>query len=103
MSAALRKASKLYRAFRERPAARARKIEFVAPQALTVMGHVDAIEYSTTHGRRAQPYRHDFAPGSKPLLAADPRTGKLFLIGGRYRVTGRGIVDRDARGRDILD
>lgn len=97
------RAVKLYRAFRERAPTRAIKLTARLPSALTVMGHVDAIEYTTSHGRKGQPYRHDFAPGSKPLLCADPMTGALCLVRGRYRVTRRGIVDRDAQGRDILD
>lgn len=99
----LKKTTKLYRAFRERPATRARRVAFVVPKAVAVMGFCDAIEYSTTHGRRAKLYRHDFAPGAKPLLCAGPERGQLFLIGGRFRVTGRGIVDLSASGREIED
>lgn len=68
-----------------------------------VMGPCDAIEYSTTHGGKAKLYRHDFAPGSKPLLCAGSDKGQLFLIGGRFKVTSRGIVDIDTRGRFIYD
>jgi hypothetical protein len=103
----LRQAKRLYEDFRDRPPTRAKRVSIRFPKALVVMGHVDFIGYRTTHRRnnegaiRATHYKHDFAPGSKPLLCADPKTGRLYLVGGRYRVTGRGIVDRDAKGREI--
>lgn len=71
--------------------------------ALMVMGHCDCIEYSTTIRGRAKLFRHDFAPGSKPLLCAAPGKGQLYLIGGRFKVTARGIVDLDTKNRLIYD
>lgn len=94
------KAKRLYRGFREREPKRTRRVSVTLPKSLTVMGRMLAIEYSTTHDGKAVAYKHQFAPGSRPLFCADPRTGKIFLIGGRYRVTSRGIVDINARGRE---
>lgn len=94
------RASRLYRAFRERKPTRARKFDL--PKAYAVLGTVDAIEYTTTHGQKAKLYRHDFAPGSKPLMGAAPGKGFIVLIG-RFRATVRGIVDLTARGREIED
>lgn len=99
----LKKAARLYRAFREGAPRRVKRVAFKMPSAVMVMGHCDAIEYSTTHGGKAKLYRHDFAPGSKPLLCAGTDKGQLFLIGGRFKVTARGIVDLDARQRLIFD
>lgn len=102
-----RTARRLYRGFREAKPSRTVRVAFVMPKALFAMGTVDAIEYTTTHGsgskRRAQPYRHDFAPGSKPLLIAGTQEGQLFLLRGRFKVTARGIVDLSPRRRQILD
>lgn len=97
------KALKLYQEFREAPPKRGRRIEFEMPQVVMVMGNIMAIEYDTTRGRKTEKYRHDFAPGSRPILAADGKTGQLFIIEGRYHVTPRGIVDIDARGKEIDD
>lgn len=68
-----------------------------------VMGQVEFIGYRTTHGSTLVLYKHDFAPGSRPQLAAGPKRNQLFLVGGRYRVTDRGIVDLDAKNREIDD
>jgi len=39
--------------------------------------------------------------GSRPLLVASPDGKCLMLLGGRFKFTDRGIVDRDANGREI--
>jgi hypothetical protein len=99
----IRKAARLYEDFREESPRRARAVRVSLPKVAAVMGHVRAIEYDTTHGGKTHLYKHTFAPGSRPLLVAGTRNGQLYLIGGRYHVTGRGIVDKDARGREIED
>lgn len=100
----VRKAAGLYKRFRERTPRTAKSVTLKLPRAVMVMGHVDAILYTTTHADgRAVPYKHKFAKGSKPLLCASTGRNQLFLIGGRYRVTERGIVDLTPRGRQIAD
>jgi hypothetical protein len=95
------KAYKLYKDFRESPPKRGRVVEFEMPNTLMVMGHLNFVGYETTRAGQLEKYKHDFAPGSQPLLCADARTGALFIIEGRYRVTKRGIVDIDSRGREL--
>lgn len=97
----LKKAYKLYREFREEVPKRGRKIEFELPQVVMIMGNIRAISYDTTRSGKTELYKHDFAAGSRPLLCADGKTGQLFIIEGRYHVTPRGIVDLDAKGREI--
>jgi hypothetical protein len=99
----VKRAAKLYEDFRERPARRARSVRLKLPRAVMVMGYCDAIQYRTTHGGKSVRYKHTFAPGSKPLLCAGPGRNQLFLIGGRYHVTERGIVDLTPRGRELED
>lgn len=99
----IERASALYESFREERPKRARTVRVTLPKVAMVMGHVRAIEYDTTHGGKTHLYKHRFAPGSKPMLVAAKGRGKLFLIGGRYHVTGRGIVDLDPRGRELDD
>jgi hypothetical protein len=99
----VRKAAKLYKDFREATPKRAKKVTFRLPRAVMVMGHCEAILYSTTHGGKARLYKHTFAKGSRPLLCAGPGRNQLVLVGGRYHVTERGIVDLTPRGKEIED
>jgi hypothetical protein len=75
----------------------------LVPEQLAVIGHVAAIEYDTTRDGPAVLARHEFAKGSRPVLAVGNGKGQLFLLGTRYHFTDRGIVDIDAAGKDILD
>ncbi len=97
----IRASAKLYRGFREEPPQRARRVEFRVPKAVAVMGQVEFIGYMTTHAGVTHLYVHQFAPGSRPTFAAGTGRNQAFLIGGRYRVTDRGIVDFDAGGREV--
>jgi hypothetical protein len=98
-----RKSAALYRKFREREPKVARSVTLALPRAVAIMGYCEAILYTTTHGSRAKFYKHTFAKGSRPLLCAGPRKNQLYLIGGRFHVTERGIVDLSPRGKEIDD
>ncbi len=99
----IKKAAALYRKFREEPANTGREIEFDMPKSVMVIGVLTGVEYTTTRKGKAELYRHEFSAGSRPFLCADGKNGQLFIIEGRYKVTARGIVDIDSRGRLILD
>lgn len=96
----LQASAQLWRAFRETPPRRARVINFVVPKTLTVMGYFTRFDYTTTHGEKVTLYKHPFARGSRPRFCAAP-DGRIFVIGGRFRVNGRGIVDLDGYRRVI--
>lgn len=97
-----RAAFQLHEKFREAKPTRARVVRAPkVPSVLMVLGTCEFIAYRTTHKGKAHFYRHDFAPGSRPLLAAGPKRNQLFLVQGRYHVTERGIVDLDANGEEI--
>jgi len=100
---AIRAAVKLYRDFREAHPRKVAVVEFDVPEAVMVIGHVEEICYTTTHGKKVVSYRHPFQAGSRPLLAASSDGSQLLLLGGRYKFTDRGIVDRDAAGRLVFD
>lgn len=95
----LQRAARLYRAFREAPPQRARSVRVDLPKAVARIGTVEFIGYMTTHGGKVSLYVHDFAPGSRPALYAGTRRNQLYMFGGRFKVTARGITDLDARGR----
>lgn len=97
----LTKAVRLYRAFREAEPRRAQHYRLKLPKALARMGPCEFIGYMTTHRGKVKLYWHQFEVGSRPILYAGPRRQQLFLIGGRYGVTGRGITDYDPRGRAV--
>jgi hypothetical protein len=97
------KAKKLYEEFRETKAKRKRSIRIRYPKAVAVMGYCEAILYSTTHNGVAKLYKHKFAKGSRALLCAGPGKSQLYLIGGRFHVTDRGIVDLTPSGTEIPD
>jgi hypothetical protein len=99
----VKKAKQLYEQFREQDATRARKIRIRYPTAVMVMGYLEFVGYSTTHNGVAKMYKHKFARGSRPLLCAGPKAGQLYLIGGRFHVTDRGIVDLTPSGKEIPD
>jgi len=80
-----------------------KRVPYSVPKAVAVIGDVEFIGYVTTHRGRTHLYIHEFAPGSRPRMAAGTGRGQLYLVGGRYRVTSRGIVDVDSRGRAILE
>ena len=98
-----RGAFKLHESFRELSPTKSVKMKVNLPRALMSMGHVEAICYRTTHGHASVLYKHEFAAGSRPVLAAGPKRNQLFLLGGRYHVTDRGIVDLTANGHEIDD
>lgn len=91
----------LYNSFRETDARKINSVRLVVPGLVVAVGHVEYVGYRTSHNFKTTLYRHDFAPGSRPLLCASPNGKQLFLLGGRYDFTGRGIVDRDAHGQPI--
>jgi hypothetical protein len=97
----IRSSAALYREFREEPPTRARRVNFKIPRAVAVMGKVEFMGYMTTHAGKTHLYVHQFAPGSRPTFAAGKGRNQAFLIGGRYRVTDRGIVDFAPGGREV--
>ena len=98
-----RDAINLYTDFREATPRRFVNVEVDIPSALAIMGTLEFIGYRTTHGKRAVLYRHDFARGSRPHLCAGPHDNQLYIVGGRFRVTERGIVDLSTYGEELDD
>jgi hypothetical protein len=97
----LRTAIDLYSRFRNQPARKVAHVELSVPEVVLVVGHLEYVGYRTTDGRELKLYQHDFAPGSRPILAVSADGKQLVLLGGRYQFTHRGIVDHDRYGREI--
>jgi len=103
VSRELERAIRLHKSFRERAPTRARHVKIDLPEVAVIMGYLDAVSYTTTHNGKTHRYKHTFKRGSKPTLVAGTRDGQLLIVGGRFRVTGRGIVDLTHHRREIED
>jgi hypothetical protein len=97
----LHAAIELYRSFRERTPKKLKTVQIDIPRVVAVIGHCESIDYTTTHGSETVLYRHDFVKGSRPLLCVSSDGKQLMLIGGRFKFTERGIVDRDIKGKEV--
>jgi hypothetical protein len=97
----LDRAIELHEEFREKRVDRAIEIVIEPPKVLMNMGVLTALEYRTTHGHKVVLYRHDFAPGSRPMLAAGKGRGHVYLVGNRFGVTDRGITDYGPTGKAV--
>ena len=62
-----------------------------------VVGTCDGVLYTTVRDGRKEKYIHKFKADDAPLLVVSPDGRQLMLIGGRFRFTERGIVDRSDR------
>lgn len=93
--AAVRKAAALYTDFTGHEDVKITKVSVAGlPKAALAIGQVDGILYSTVRDGQHEKYIHRFKSSSRPLLLSSPDGKQLYLIGGSYDFTERGIVDR---------
>lgn len=92
----LGQAARLYADFTGHDDLSVRKISISdLPRVALDIGHVTGIMYETVREGRVENYIHRFKRASRPLLAASPDGKQLYLLGGAYDFTERGIVDRN--------
>lgn len=92
------RAGALYEAFTgHSPEPLARVSLPAVPRVLAVMGEMDAIEYTTTRDGVVERYRHKFHAADKPLVCVTPDGFTIVLVGGAFKWTEAGIVDRSDR------
>ena len=86
------RARRLLESFTERPLRREQSVRLPAPPKIGVaFGRVIGIMYQTPDG---ESFIHRFRlQESRPLIVSSPDGKQLFLIGGSYNFTERGIVD----------
>ena len=58
------------------------------------IGDCDGILYTTVRDNRTEKYIHKFRAKDRPLLTVAPDGSQIVLVGGNYRFTEQGIVDR---------
>jgi len=63
------------------------------PRVGVAIGEVDGILYSTIRDGKFEKYIHKFHKKDRPMFIVSPDGKQLFLIGGNYTFTERGIVD----------
>lgn len=66
----------------------------IVPDVLVKIGQIDGIMYTTVRDGKTEKYIHKFAQRSRPMFAVSEDGKQIFLLGGRYTFTERGIVDK---------
>lgn len=92
--ATLAEAAKLFEGFRERDMGSIETRGLLIPDAVVEVGKFHAFEYFTTHGKRRELYRHEFERSARPDFLVSPDGRQIFVLGGSFRFTKRGIVDK---------
>lgn len=64
------------------------------PSVLAVIGELEAVVYSTVRDNEHERYIHKFRKSSRAMLCVSPDGETLFIVGGKYLFTDRGIVDK---------
>lgn len=64
------------------------------PKEAFAIGALVGVIYETVRDGERETYVHRFKIKSRPLLASTFDGTRLVIVGGRYRFTERGIVDR---------
>lgn len=57
------------------------------------IGHCDGVMYTTIREGNTERYVHKFKKGARPVLAVSSNGKQLYLLGGEYNFTDRGIED----------
>ncbi|MFI4940979.1 MAG: hypothetical protein ACHP7O_11650, partial [Burkholderiales bacterium] len=66
----------------------------VLPDVMLIVGDIDGILYTTVRDGKTEKYIHQFKKTSRPLFCVSPDGKLIFILGGSYDFTERGIVDR---------
>lgn len=64
------------------------------PDVLVKIGHIDGVMYTTRRDGKTEKYIHKFKSIARPIFAVSEDGRMIFLIGGRYQFTERGIIDK---------
>jgi hypothetical protein len=83
----------LFRLFHRFPATRVvrRPCRRSVPKVLVHLGYLRGLIYSSDKGGPSHRRTYIHFMETPPRLACDPRGTQLYIVGGRYRVTPRGI------------
>jgi hypothetical protein len=95
LNAQVREAARRFESFTGHKAKKVSRVKVPSyPGAALAVGPCLGIMYSTVRDGRHENYVHRFGAKSRPLLAASSDGTQLYLLGGAYNFTERGIVDK---------
>ena len=89
----VQRAARLYENFTGHEAKYVEAVRLDSPDVVMLIGELDAVLYSCTRDGKLEHYEHKFRKSSRPLLVSSSDGTALFIVGGRYKFTNRGIVD----------
>lgn len=93
-SAQIRAASDLYERFSGHTAEEGAKVKIPAmPKVGVCIGDIDGVLYTTVRDGVTEKYIHKFRAKDRPLFVVSPDGKQLFMVGGNYNFTERGIID----------
>ncbi len=97
----VQKAALLYERFSGHEAEAIGKIKVPPmPTVGVAIGDIDGVLYTTIRDGRVEKYIHKFKAKDKPLFVVSPNGKQLYMVGGHYDFTERGIVDKsDVKNR----
>lgn len=91
----VRKAMNLYERFSGHEAEAGERVKIAPlPKVAVLIGEIDGILYTTVRDGKVEKYIHKFHPNDKPDFVVSPDGKRIFLVGGRFDFTERGIVDK---------
>ena len=94
------KAARLYEDFTGHDASASQTIQKpIIPDVLAYIGQVTAIAYVTVRDGKIEDYIHEFSDTAGPHMCISPDGKGIWLIGGHYEFTERGIVDKRLKRR----
>lgn len=68
-----------------------RRCRRLMPEVLVNLGELRGLIYSSDKEQCGRPRTFIHFMDTPPLLASDPRGKQLYIVGGNYRITPRGI------------
>ena len=92
-SAEMTAAARRLEAFTGHKARTVTRVARPSTQVGFALGPISDITYIAKRDGETAQYRHEFKPKSRPSLVASSDGTTLEIVGGRFRVTARGIVD----------
>lgn len=90
----IQRAARLYEDFTGDEPRYVEPVKIEVPAVVMLVGECDGILYSCHRDGKLEHYQHKFRKSSRPLLVSNETGSALFLIGGSYSFTDRGIVDK---------
>jgi hypothetical protein len=87
-------AAKLYEDFTGDVPQYIEKVYVDVPEVVWLLGELDAVLYTCIRDGKTEHYKHTFKKSSRPLLCSNETGSAIFCVGGRYRITDRGIEDK---------